>query len=152
MKCIYDHINHISLCSPPRTVQALVRHNVVRASPPSSSKTLRHPNGNPAPLAAASPVSALPDLRQPPFAFCFYRLAYSEHLTRRGPYNIWPFVSGLRICLQCRRPGFSLWVRKIPWRGHGNPLQYSCLEYPMVRGAEQATVHEVARSRTRLSD
>ena len=21
-----------------------------------------------------------------------------------------------RICLQCRRPGFSLWVRKVPWR------------------------------------
>ena len=97
MKCIYDHINHISLCSPPRTVQALVRHNVVRASPPSSSKTLRHPNGNPAPLAAASPVSALPDLRQPPFAFCFYRLAYSEHFTRRGPYNIWPFWNRLPL-------------------------------------------------------
>ena len=26
---------------------------------------------------------------------------------------------------RCR---FDPWVRKIPWRGHGNPLQYSCLE------------------------
>ena len=25
--------------------------------------------------------------------------------------------------------------------GHGNPLQYSCLENPMVRGAWRATVH-----------
>ena len=32
--------------------------------------------------------------------------------------------------------------------GHGNPLQYSCLENPMVRGAWLATIHEVAKSRT----
>ena len=34
--------------------------------------------------------------------------------------------------------------------GHGNPLQYSCLENPMVRGAWWATVHEGAKSQTRL--
>ena len=34
----------------------------------------------------------------------------------------------------------------------GNPLLYSCLENPMDRGAWQATVHRVAKSRTRLSD
>ena len=28
-----------------------------------------------------------------------------------------------------------------PGGGHGNPLQYSCLEKPMDRGAGQATVH-----------
>ena len=33
-----------------------------------------------------------------------------------------------------------------------NPLQYSCLENPMEGGAWQATVHGVAKSRTRLSD
>ena len=32
--------------------------------------------------------------------------------------------------------------------GHGNPLRYSCLENPMDRGAWQATVHGVAKSRT----
>ena len=36
--------------------------------------------------------------------------------------------------------------------GNGNPLQYSCLENPMDREAWQATVHRVAKSRTRLSD
>ena len=36
--------------------------------------------------------------------------------------------------------------------GNGNPLQYSCLENPMDRGACQATVHGVAKSWTRLSD
>ena len=36
--------------------------------------------------------------------------------------------------------------------GNGNPLQYSCLENPMDGGAWWALVHEVAKSRTRLSD
>ena len=35
--------------------------------------------------------------------------------------------------------------------GNGNPLQYSCLENPMDRGALWATVHGVAKSRTCLS-
>ena len=34
----------------------------------------------------------------------------------------------------------------------GNPLQYSCLENTMDRGAWKAAVHGVARSRTRLRD
>ena len=37
-----------------------------------------------------------------------------------------------------------------PGGGHGNPLQYSCLENPMDRGAWRATVHGVTKSRTRL--
>ena len=36
--------------------------------------------------------------------------------------------------------------------GNGTPLQYSCVENPMDRGALQAAVHEVDRSQTRLSD
>ena len=36
--------------------------------------------------------------------------------------------------------------------GNGTPLQYSCLENPMDRGAWWAAVHRVAKSRTRLSD
>ena len=35
---------------------------------------------------------------------------------------------------------------------YGNPLQYSCLENPMDRGARWATIHGVAKSRTWLSD
>ena len=35
-----------------------------------------------------------------------------------------------------------------PGEGHGNPLQYSCLENPMDRGAWQVTVHGVVKSRT----
>src|SRR5574337_239182 len=36
--------------------------------------------------------------------------------------------------------------------GNGTPLQYSCLEEPIDRGAWWAAVHGVAKSRTRLSD
>ena len=40
--------------------------------------------------------------------------------------------------------------RRSPGGGHGNPLQYSCLENPMDRGAWQATVHSFSKSWTRL--
>ena len=39
-----------------------------------------------------------------------------------------------------------------PGKGNGNPLQYSCLENPMDKGAWQATVHGVAKSWTWLSN
>ena len=37
------------------------------------------------------------------------------------------------------------WGRS-PGGGPSNPLQYSCLENPMARGAWQATIHRVAKS------
>ena len=37
-----------------------------------------------------------------------------------------------------------------PGGRHGNPLQYSCLENPMDRGAWWATLHRVAESQTQL--
>ena len=37
-----------------------------------------------------------------------------------------------------------------PGGGHGNPLQDSCLENPMDRGAWRATVHGVSKSQTQL--
>ena len=40
--------------------------------------------------------------------------------------------------------------RRSPGEGHDNPLQYSCLENPMDRGAWWATVDRVAKSRTQL--
>ena len=35
-----------------------------------------------------------------------------------------------------------------PGGGHGHPLQYSCLENPVGRGAWQATVHRVTKGQT----
>ena len=46
----------------------------------------------------------------------------------------------------------SLGREDSPGEGNGNPLQYSCLENPMDRGAWWATVHGVATSQTRLSN
>ena len=59
---------------------------------------------------------------------------------------------GKEPCYQCRRHkrlGFTGWG-KSPGEGHGEPPQYSCLENPMDRGAEQATVHRVAKRRAWL--
>ena len=39
---------------------------------------------------------------------------------------------------------------RFPGAGRGNPLQYSCLENPMDRGAWQVTVHGVTKSQTWL--
>ena len=39
-------------------------------------------------------------------------------------------------------------LERSPEGGNGNPLQYSCLEDPMDRGAWQATVHGFAESGT----
>ena len=53
-------------------------------------------------------------------------------------------TSGKEPACQCRRlkrHGFNPRIRKIPWRRHGNPLQYSCLKNPLDRETWQATVH-----------
>ena len=42
-------------------------------------------------------------------------------------------------------PGSIPGLGRSPGKGNGNPLQYSCLENSMDRGAWQATVHGVAR-------
>ena len=49
-------------------------------------------------------------------------------------------------------PGSIPGSGRCPGGGHGSPLQYSCLENPMDRGAWQATVHGVTKSQTQLSD
>ena len=41
-------------------------------------------------------------------------------------------------------------IGRSPGERHGNPLQYSCLENPMYRGAWWATVHRVVKSLTQL--
>ena len=49
-----------------------------------------------------------------------------------------------------RDAGSNPGLGRSPGGGHGNPLQYSCLENPMDRGAWWATVHRVTKSRTQL--
>ena len=49
-----------------------------------------------------------------------------------------------------RDMGLSPPSGRSPGGGHRNPLEYSCLENPVDRGAWRATVHKVAKSRTQL--
>ena len=58
-----------------------------------------------------------------------------------------------KICLQCRRPWFDPWVRKMPWRRE-RPLTPVLLpgEFRGERSLVGHTVHGVAKNRTRLGD
>ena len=48
--------------------------------------------------------------------------------------------------------GSALVLGRSPGEGNGNPLQYSCLENPVGRGAWWATVHGVEKNQTQLSN
>ena len=61
------------------------------------------------------------------------------------------FRSKASVC-NAGDPGLIPGLGRSPGEGNGNPLQHSCLENPMDRGAWCATVHGVAKSRTRLSN
>ena len=54
--------------------------------------------------------------------------------------KILPANAGAKRCV------FDPWVRKIPWRGNSNRLQYSCLGDSMHTGTWRATVHWVTNS------
>ena len=54
----------------------------------------------------------------------------------------WCSVSKESAC-SARDPGSNPGSGRSPGGGHGNPLQYSCLENPMDRGACWATIHGV---------
>ena len=65
----------------------------------------------------------------------------------------WSFpggTSGKEPACRGRRQKTCEFDRRSPGGGHGNPLQYSCLENPMDRKAWRATVQRVAESQTWL--
>ena len=74
------------------------------------------------------------------------RLSNSSSSTERDG----GFPGGLDSNLQCRRPGFD--PGRSPGEGNDLPLQCSCLENLIDRGAWQATVHRVANNQTQLSN
>ena len=67
-------------------------------------------------------------------------------VVKKSPVNIVYFTGGKEDA------GVIPGLGRSPGGGHGNPLQYSCLENPMDRGAWKAAVHGVTKSQTRLSN
>ena len=60
-------------------------------------------------------------------------------------------ASGKEPTCQCRRwkrHRFDPWVGRSPGEGHGNPIQYTCLQNSIDRRAWWATIHVVAKSWT----
>ena len=87
---------------------------------------------------------------------------------RIDAFKLWCWRRLLRVLWTARRSNKSI-LKKInpeysfnlgsvpglgrsPGEGHGNQLQYSCLENSMDRGAWWAIVYRAARSQTQLSD
>ena len=60
------------------------------------------------------------------------------------------WLSGRECACNAGDPGLIPGSGRSPGGGHGNPLQYSCLENPMDRGAWWAPVNRVAKSQTGL--
>ena len=69
---------------------------------------------------------------------------------------VWGFQGGLAVknpppnSGEVRDAGLIPGSGRSPGGGHGNPLQYSCLENPKDRGTWQITVHRAAKSETLL--
>ena len=59
---------------------------------------------------------------------------------------------GIASACNVEDPGSIPGSGRPPGERNGNPLQYSCLENSMDRGAWQGTIHGVAKSQTRLSN
>ena len=67
------------------------------------------------------------------------------------PTKLAQWVKNLRQCRRNRRCEFDPCVGKILWKRKSNPLQYSCVENRIHRGAWWATVQTVTRRQTWLS-
>ena len=69
------------------------------------------------------------------------------------PALSWGFSGGAsdkEHACQCIRDVSDPWSGRFPGGGHGNPLQYSCLENPMDGEAWRVAVHRVTKSQTEL--
>ena len=87
------------------------------------------------------------------------------HWGQDGPYDppgglvfsiyYWGFPGGSgskESACSAGDPGLISGLGRFPGEGNGNPLQYSCLENPMDRGAWWATVHGITKSEIQLSN
>ena len=80
------------------------------------------------------------------FSFLFLFLLFSDNSTSLNSQVFFHYLLASLVDQMVKEPTCN------PGEGNGNPLQHSCLEKPMDRGAWWATVHGVTKSRTRLND
>ena len=78
-----------------------------------------------------------------------------EPENKPSAYYKFGFPGGVSLVAQMVKNPPAMWetfpmLGRFPEGGLGNPVEYSCLENPMDRGAWWAIVHEVTKSRTRL--
>ena len=89
------------------------------------------------------------------FFFFFYRICESASYLSRDS-NLLEYIpgglDGKVSVYNAGEPSSILGLGRSPGEGNGNPLQYYCLENSMGKGAWQATVPGVVKSRTQLSD
>ena len=74
----------------------------------------------------------------------------SQKLWTNCRQKFWLFSGWWPNLIQCKDTGSVSGSGRSPGRGHGNPLQYSCLENPMNRGSWWGTVHRVTSHQTLL--
>ena len=67
-----------------------------------------------------------------------------------GRTQSWTRLKRLSSSSSSRDVGLIPGSGRSPWGGCGNPLQCSCLENPMDRGASWATIHRVTKNQTQL--
>ena len=106
----------------------------------------------------AKGLGSVPAGRSPPLVLFRVRHARTRGRLQEVPtlesfnYSIW--LRGKESAYDAGDIGDLGWIPRLgrsPGGGHGNPLQYSCLESPMDSGAWRATVQRVAKSWIRLS-
>ena len=98
----------------------------------------------------------------PSFSLCFpmfsiFRTQLQSRLLQNSLFALkhpreFPGGPVVGICLQGGGAGSIPGFGRSPGEGNGHPLQYSCLENPMDRGAWRAAVYGITKSRTQLSD
>ena len=96
------------------------------------------------------------------FIFCGSKITGDgdcSHEIKRCLFIVWKAMTNLDSVLKRRDITLLTNIHMVkavvlpgrsPGEGHSNPLQYSCLENPMDRGAWQAAVHRVAKSWTQM--
>ena len=132
-------------------------HELQHARPPCPTATPRvHSNScpnscYPAISSSVLPFSSCPQSLPASGSFPMSQLCMREPRYWSFSFNISPSNehSGL---ISFRMTGLISRLGRFPGVGNGNSLQYSCLENSMDRGTWWATVHGVAKSRTRLSN